>query len=104
MGNACCNSKTVVDDLPAQQGSNNKAQSKQPSDLTKSFLLISKDMNNIISRSGGLLHGTSLPENRDSNSSLILGAGGSNDPKKLVRFFLIAAFYINKYNAKDAEF
>lgn len=105
MGNACCN------DGPKGKGefsdqivTKDKQQNKQPSDLTKSGLLISKDVNNIISRSGGLLSGTFIPGVRDNNSSLILGAGGANDPKKLVRFFLIATFYINKYNSKDADF
>ena len=105
MGNACCNDGSKgKGEFPDPIDTKGKSASKPPSDLTKSGLLISQDMNNIISRSGGLLHGTNLPENRDSSSSLILGAGGSNDPKKLVRFFLIASFYINKYNAKDAEF
>lgn len=105
MGNACCNDGSKgKGDLPDQTTSNNKQQIKLANDLTKSGLLISKDVNNIISRSGGLLDGTFIPGVRDNNSSLILGAGGVNDPKKLVRFFLIATFYINKYNAKDADF
>ena len=86
MGN--CNDTSEggdFDDSPAIRGSDS---------FTNSGVLLSKNLNSIITQERENLNMTGYPTDRGSDSWLVLSAGKGLDPEMLTRLYLIYSFYI----------